>query len=107
LTAKKIIRQLETIHEQLAIKETEPYKPNGWTIPECLVEWIKVFGVKTLDHDLIKFIDDELKLVGKENNDLLILWQKTVVKLLEYVLNNGMPLEDLKPRPNTFKEENE
>ncbi|GHT85191.1 hypothetical protein FACS1894137_09160 [Spirochaetia bacterium] len=107
LTARKIKRNLKTIHEQLVIKEKEPYLPGGWTIPECLVEWIKVFGLKTLDFDLIKFIRNELQLVRENDNDLLILWQETVVKLLEYVLNNGTPLEKLHPRLNTFKEENE
>jgi uncharacterized protein YjbI with pentapeptide repeats len=92
----------------LAIKEKAPYeKYKGLDIPQCLVEWIKVFGVKTLDLDLIKFIHNELHLIGKGNNNLLISWQETVVKLLEYVLNNGTPLEQLLPRLNTFKEENE
>ncbi|MDR0864162.1 MAG: pentapeptide repeat-containing protein [Candidatus Symbiothrix sp.] len=97
LTAKKIVRQLKTIHERLVKKEKTPEL--------CLVEWIQVFGVKTLDFDLIKFISNELKLVGKMNFSLLISWQKTVVKLLEYVLNKGMPIEKLEKR-NTFKEEN-
>ncbi|KAA6335219.1 Secreted effector protein PipB2 [termite gut metagenome] len=107
LTAKRIVRQFDYIHEQLTIKEKAPHKPGGWDMKQCLVEWIKIFGIKTLDPDIIKFIQSKIQIIGRESKDNLITWQETVVKLWEHVLKESMPMENLNPRPTTFKEENE
>ena len=105
LTAQRIVRQLEKIHEDIEENEKDIYREKGKSIKQCLVEWVKIFGAKTPDYDLIKFIQNEFRLLEKKEKGKLEKGQKTIVKLLEYMLINGMPLEEL--RLNTFKEENE
>ena len=105
LTAKRIVRQLEQIREDIEANEKDIYRQKGKNIKQCLVEWIKIFGIKNLDNDLIKFICNELRLTEKKGNGKLEKEQKTIIKLLEYMLVNGMPLEEL--RLNTYKESNE
>ena len=105
LTAKKIIRQLIEIHDQLSKNEKDPLKREGWSIEKCLLEWIKLFGIKIPDWDLIKFIRNEFGIIYNKDNELIESLQKTVVKLLNYSMNKGLPVEKIHPRLNYFKNE--
>lgn len=107
LTAKKIVRQLLFIHDQLEKNEKDILKREGWSYEKCLTDWVKLFAGKELDFDLTRFIKNELILIYKENDKMLYDLQKTVVKLIEVMLVSGMPLEKLHPRLETFKQENE
>ena len=106
LVALEIIDALTNIHAQLRLKETDRLHDLGWNIDECLVAWLKIFGLQIPDADLVKYIKNELILRESKSKGLLIEWQDTVIKLLGHVLEKGMPIERLYPRP-TFKEENE
>ena len=107
LTAKKIVRQLKDIQEQLLENENDILNRKGWNIEECLLEWVKIFGQKTLDYDIIRFIQNEFAIINANKPDELPALQELIVKLLNHVLLYGMPLEKLYPRLKTFKEENE
>ncbi len=109
LTAKKIVRQIKVISEQLEENVKDLYGRKGWGSERCLIEWVKVFGRKQPDHDLVKFIRNEFLLNDQisyecfKSHEL----QKTIIKLINHFLRLGMPIERLHPRPETFKEENE
>lgn len=107
LTAKKIVHQLQIINDQLKEYEKDIFKRKGWSTENCLIEWIRIFGSKVPDYDLIRFISNELMLIEKKQPSSLKVLQETIIKLFTYVLYNGMPLEKLFPRLDTFKEEND
>ncbi len=109
LTSKKIVRQIKIISEQLEENEKDLYKRKGWSIEICLIEWVKVFGRKQPDQDLVKFIRNEFLLNDQSKNERFKSdeIQKAIIKLINHFLLFGMPIEKLHPRPETFKEENE
>ncbi len=106
LTAKRIINQINLIRKRLAENEAS-LEDDGWNVKKCLVEWIKIFGNKELDYDLMRFISNEIHLQKDKDSVSLIDMQETIIKLLNHVLHHGMPIENLTPRPETYKMENE
>lgn len=104
LTAKRIVNKLWQIHNKL--HENESNYDEGWNIPIALTEWLKLFGPKEIDPDLLGFIKNEIKLKFQNNTDEIKNVQQSVIKLINYVLKEGMPLEKKVPRPS-FKEEYE
>jgi len=105
LTAKAIIRKLQTIHKQLQRNKKDIYKTEGWTTEKCLIEWTNLFGEIALDNDLVRFIHNELDLLSIHSNSLITALQQTVVLLFNQVLDKDLPLEKVLPRLKSFQEE--
>jgi hypothetical protein len=107
LTAKRIVGLLVELEEDLSAYEQDTRKRKGKSERDCLVEWVKMFGERTLDDDLIKFIRNELKWMYSQNDEQVGELHQFIVKLINHFLQEGMPLERLSPRKETFKIENE
>jgi TIR domain/NACHT domain len=88
LTAKRIVRLLRDIDEEL--KRHQEDVDRGWDEREALVRWIKVCGPSALDEYFFKFVENEIRLSGISN---ALSWQKTLCKLIEFELRNGLPME--------------
>jgi uncharacterized protein YjbI with pentapeptide repeats len=102
LTARRIVKKVFQIEKKL--HENEANYDEGWNIKTCLTEWIKLFGPKTLDQDLIKFIKNEIRIAFKHHADMVKRAQQAIIKLINHVLKEGMPLEEIVPRPSYFVE---
>jgi hypothetical protein len=103
LAAKRIVGKLEQTHKNRL--EREKHFDEGWSIKDCLTQWIKIFGPKVLDWDLLKFIANEIKAIHEKNKNDLIDMQETVIQMMNHMLKNGMPMENLDgPRQSYFVE---
>jgi hypothetical protein len=88
LTAKRIVRLLRDMHEEL-----ERHRENfdkGLGERETLRRWIILCGPSSLDEYLFKFIKNEVR-IGGEN--VASKWQQTLCDLIGFELRNGLPLE--------------
>ena len=99
LTARRIVRELANIHEELQRREQEFDK--GWDEKQALIRWITICGMSAIDEYLFEFIRNEISLRDKED---VKQWQKTLSHLIGYMLCQGMPIEQINPRPS-YKEE--
>ncbi|NET62099.1 MAG: pentapeptide repeat-containing protein, partial [Symploca sp. SIO2E6] len=99
LTAKRLVLGVKLIHEELEERKNNFRK--GCDESEALVTWANLCGASAMDEYLFRFICDE---IGLQNPSDVGDWQKTLCGLIEFMLNHGMPMERLTPRPN-FNEE--
>lgn len=102
LTARRIVKKIFLIEKKL--NENESNYDEGWNVKKCLTEWTKLFGPKSLDKDLIHFIRNEISIAFRLGPDKLKNTQQTIIKLINHVLKDGMPLEEIVPRPSYFFE---
>ncbi|MEN8906853.1 MAG: pentapeptide repeat-containing protein [Clostridiales bacterium] len=93
LTARRIVSNLKLIHNQFE-KRQESYD-EGFDEKDCLIKWVKIFGVKEIDKELVKFISNELHLSFQYNINIAIRMQETIIKLINYFLRNGMPMDEI------------
>ncbi|MBE9128895.1 MULTISPECIES: pentapeptide repeat-containing protein [unclassified Coleofasciculus] len=100
LTAKRIVRGVKFIHKKL--KNSEEDLDESWGKSDALVTWATLCGLSAMDEYLFHFVCDEMRL--QDLSDVRD-WQKTLCRLIEFMLRHGMPMEGLNPRPN-FQEEN-
>lgn len=97
LTAKRIVRLLRDMHEEL-----ERHRENvdkGWDEREALVRWVRLCGPAPLDEYFFKFIWNEVQLAGALEASS---WQETLCKLIGFELRHGLPMERIGLR--TFQE---
>lgn len=99
LAAKRIVQEVQRIHEEL--EERKKNFRKGWDERIALVSWAKVCGASAIDEYLFRFICDEIQLQKIEE---VKSWQKTLCRLIEFMLDRGMPMESLNPRPS-FQDE--
>ena len=99
LTAKRIVRELANISEELKRREEEYDK--GWDEKQALTKWIQVCGMTAIDEYLFNFVCHEISLHKKK---YVKEWQKTLCHLIPFMLCQGMPMEQINPRPS-YKEE--
>lgn len=98
LTAKRIVRLLRDMHEEL-----ERHRENvdkGWDERAALVRWIKLCGQSPLDHYIFKFMENEVRLAGAAD---AADWQETLCELIGFELRQGLPMEQVGIQ--TFKEQ--
>ena len=100
LTARRVVRGIERINYE--ISEKQKNFERGWDDITALVYWIELTRFTAFDDYLIKFISDELELRSKEE---ILGWQKTISKLINYVIKYGTPMEKLADNRPSFKEE--
>ncbi len=102
LTAKRIIREVRTIHKKLIARKSDP--DDGCDEREALQRWVVLCGLTTMDEYLFNFIVDEVRLQHQTSTTEVCEWQKTFCSLIGFMLRHGLPLERLSPRPS-YQEE--
>ncbi|MBW4481416.1 MAG: pentapeptide repeat-containing protein [Tildeniella torsiva UHER 1998/13D] len=99
LTARRLVRELKLIQDELTRHRDNP--DVGWDEKECLKRWVMLCGPTAMDEYLLSFLQDEVKLQPLEQ---VKLWQQTLCELIGYMLRQGMPMEELTPRPKFIEE---
>jgi len=102
LTARRIVRAVQQLHNQLMKQQEDP--DYGWDNRGALTYWAEVCGSTRMDLYLFEFVRDEIQLRYQENPSLVASWQTTLCELISFMLNYGMPMERLAPRPDFYKE---
>ncbi|GCA86544.1 secreted effector protein PipB2 [Microcystis aeruginosa NIES-2522] len=100
LTARRIVDRVKQIHKKLQNREKDhdyDYNPDK----KALIAWATLCGPTAIDEYLFSFIVNQMQL---QSPDEVKQWQKTLGDLIKYLLDKGMPMEDLKNCPN-FQEE--
>jgi len=97
LTARRIVRTVRDMHDDKAIAS----KRRGWDMKDALRDWAKLCGPMAMDRHLLHFVIDEVAL---EEREVCTQWQALLQDLIEHVLNHGMPMERIVPRPNYQQE---
>jgi len=98
LTAKRIVRLLRDMHEEL-----ERHRENvdkGWDEREVLRRWINLCGQSSLDKYIFRFMENEVRSARASD---AAHWQRTLCRLIEFELRNGLPMEQVGIQ--TFKEQ--
>ncbi len=90
LTARRIVRGVKRIHEELEDRQKNLDK--GWDEKEALVHWAILCGSSPMDEYLFNFVVNEMGLQDKTD---VASWQKTLCKLIRFMLRYGMPMEKL------------
>ncbi|MBV8857409.1 MAG: pentapeptide repeat-containing protein [Acidobacteria bacterium] len=98
LTAKRIVRLLGDMHEELERHGENVDK--GWDERAALVRWIKLCGQSPLDRYIFQFMENEVRSAGAS---VAVGWQETLCKLIEFELRQGLPMEQV--GIPTFKEQ--
>ncbi|BAZ31923.1 pentapeptide repeat-containing protein [Cylindrospermum sp. NIES-4074] len=101
LTARRIVRELQFIHEQLEERQKDKYGRKGWGEIEALEKWAILCGTSAMDEYLFEFVFDEIRL---QNPSDVTKWQEMLCHLISFMLRYGMPMEKLN-LPN-FHEQN-
>ncbi|MBC3541635.1 hypothetical protein H7U12_18210 [Rufibacter sp. H-1] len=102
LTARRIMNTILQIQRKL--DENDQNFDEGWNIKQCSLAWIKLFVIKEIDLDILRFVDNELKLLYNKNILTFNSCQVTIERLIEYTLKDGLPFENISPRPSYFQE---
>jgi uncharacterized protein YjbI with pentapeptide repeats len=90
LTACRLIRGIRRIHTQLEIRKQDA--DSGFDEKTALVEWARLCGPSPIDHYLMQFLQNEMRLQDLEE---VKRWQFTLCHLIEIVLKRGLPMEQL------------
>ncbi|MBI5726899.1 MAG: pentapeptide repeat-containing protein [Ignavibacteriales bacterium] len=98
LTAKRIVAKLFQLEKNFNLNQNS--LDDGWPMKQCLTEWINIFGPKPLDKQLLDFISCELEIFNKEQPNKIKSLQDMVIKFINCLLINGMPIETYMPRPD-------
>nr|WP_242072178.1 pentapeptide repeat-containing protein [Nostoc sp. FACHB-110] len=103
LTARRIVRELIWIHEQLEERQKDRYHRKGWDETEALKNWAILCGTSPIDKYLFDFICDEIRL---QNPADVENWQQSLSHLISFMLRHGMPME-LLPEIKSFHQANQ
>lgn len=96
LAARRIVRAIEKVIRDLDRRTKEP--DEGWDEKDALKYWVQICGPNDISEYLHVFLLNEMKLHSSELEE----WQSLLARLFNYVLQHGMPMEQLQIR--TFKE---
>ncbi len=100
LTALRLIDALALIKEEMDWRQKRQGAA-GWNEAAALRYWAEMCGPTPMDHELWVFIGREIQSLGKEKART---WQTLLCRLISFVLQNGMPMERLAPRPSFHEE---
>jgi Pentapeptide repeats (8 copies) len=88
LVAKRLVRAIEEINEEYRDER------RGWNEKQSLKHWVEVCKSGTLDFDVLEFFRQEVRLRYQDRPELIGQWQETCCKLIEYLLREGLPMEE-------------
>ncbi|MBF0460208.1 MAG: NACHT domain-containing protein [Magnetococcales bacterium] len=86
LTARRIVRLIQQVSQQLKLLRTQPDK--GWNEARALRQWVLVCGPSPVDDTLFAFVRREL---ASYTPRTVWEWQKRLATLLDHLLQNGLP----------------
>jgi GAF domain-containing protein len=104
LAARRIVQEVKYIHRKQKDRQSSYY--DDWDERCALYRWALVCGPSALDEYLFSFLLDEIRLEHQHNPNEVAAWQQTLCYLISFMLQNGMPMHKLDPRPD-FQTENE
>uniref|UniRef100_UPI0030D6FF5F pentapeptide repeat-containing protein n=1 Tax=Calothrix sp. NIES-2100 TaxID=1954172 RepID=UPI0030D6FF5F len=99
LTARRIIRGIKRIHDELEQRDND--LDRGWDERQALAHWAILCCPSTMDEYLFNFILDELRLQTLSD---VRNWQRTLCRLVSYVLLRRIPMELLSIRQDFWIE---
>ena len=99
LMAKRISRALQRIEEEFALRESTPGR--GWSTREALKHWAELLGPTEIDSEVLRFFLGEMSHAGKW---IARKCQIALVRMIDELLLEGMPMEMLAFRPAYFEE---
>jgi hypothetical protein len=102
LTARRIVQEVQYLHRKLEDRHKNSYE--DWDERSALHRWALVCGPSAMDEYLFSFVLDEMRLNYQQNPDYTASLQKSLCDLMSFMLQDGMPMERITPRPN-FSEE--
>jgi uncharacterized protein YjbI with pentapeptide repeats len=100
LTAGRIVREIQRITSNMQKWEKE--HGEGWDERQGLEKWALLCGPSPMDVYLFRFVVDEIGLQEKVN---VAVWQQTLCKMVDSLLQQGMPMEKL-THLSTFNQAN-
>ncbi|MEM6518914.1 MAG: pentapeptide repeat-containing protein [Cyanobacteria bacterium P01_C01_bin.70] len=98
LTARRIVQEVQYIHRKLQDRYQDSYE--NWDERSALHRWALVCGTSAMDEDLFSFVLGEIYLHHQQKKADVTAWQQTLCHLISFVIEYGMPMERLNPRPN-------
>jgi hypothetical protein len=90
LTARRIVRGINRIHEELETRKRT--FDRGWDEKQALKYWAELCGPSSMDQYLVDFLRNEVRMCDPA---LVSQWQKTICRLIDVVLRQGLPMEQL------------
>ena len=103
LAARRMVRGLRLIQDELARNSED--SDTGWDPKECLKQWTVLCGPAELDQYLLRFLQNEVLYEKKRTCiETVHAWQQTLCELINCMLEKGMPMEELSPRPSYHEE---
>ena len=87
LAARRMVHGLLLIHGELLSYYDNP--KSGSNEIHSLEDWVHLAGPSSLTHHVLEFIRDEITLLDEE---VILSLQSTLSRLLEIMLQNGMPM---------------
>ena len=88
LTALKLVNELKVICGELTRHDANPYVIRDEKA--ALKKWAELCGPTAIDRALWPFIRDQVQL---EDASDVLAWQEILVRLINWVLHQGMPME--------------
>ena len=94
LAARRIVRAIEKVIRELQRRAESP--DEGWDERDALKHWAQVCGPSPLSRYLHVFLLNEME---SRPSSELVRWQSRLAKLFSYMLQHGMPMEQLQLGP--------
>lgn len=88
LVARRVVRMIQIIEKRTREAETDF---DGWDTRQCLEEWARLCGPTSMNLRQWDFLQNEMHLPSARPQD----WQPLLVKLINALLRQGMPMEKL------------
>jgi|JI6StandDraft_1071083.scaffolds.fasta_scaffold01290_5 uncharacterized protein YjbI with pentapeptide repeats len=88
LVARRVVRMIQIIEKRTREAETDF---DGWDTRQCLEEWARLCGPTAMNLRQWDFLKNEMHLPSARPQD----WQPLLVKLINALLRQGMPMEKL------------
>ena len=98
LTARRIVGALERIEEEMALRESKPGR--GWSLRQGLGYWAEICGPAALERYVVSFLFGEIR----REKTIAVKWQNMLAEMIGDMLQEGMPMEALSPRPPYVEE---
>jgi uncharacterized protein YjbI with pentapeptide repeats len=90
LTARRVIRAIERVIREVEKRRSDP--DAGWDEREALKHWVQITGPSPTTSYLHAFLLNEVMLYPLST---LKTWQRGLTSLFSYMLQHGMPIEQL------------
>jgi uncharacterized protein YjbI with pentapeptide repeats len=88
LTAKRLVRAIAEIDKNLRVED-------GWRKEKALKKWVEIYRSGKLDFDILEFLRQEVRCQYHNHPQLVRDWQETCGDLISYLLQEGLPMEQL------------